>query len=152
VVSKSARHKRRSDMQTITADTFAPTITSRTRSKWTGRIITAIPVLFLLFDIAIKLINPPMVAEASEAAGVPAYLAQPLGIVLAICLGLYLYPRTAPLGAVLMTGYLGGAVFSHLRTDNPWFTHTLFPIYVAIFLWLGLYLRDARVRALIRPR
>jgi hypothetical protein len=141
-------------MQTITADTFAPTFNSTTtassKRKWTARIVTAIPVLFLVFDVAIKLINPPMVAKASEAAGTPAYLAQPLGIVLAICLGLYLWRRTAPLGAVLMTGYLGGAVFSHLRIDNPWFSHTLFPIYVGALLWIGLFLRDSRVRGVVR--
>ena len=68
------------------------------------------------------------------------------------CLALYLIPRTAPLGAVLWTGYLGGAIATHLRVFNPILTHTVFPIYVAVFLWGGLYLRDARVRALIAPR
>jgi hypothetical protein len=66
-----------------------------------------------------------------------------------VCLILYVIPRTAPLGAVLWTGYLGGAIATHLRLDNPLFSHTLFPIYVAALLWGGLYLRDARVRALV---
>ena len=74
-----------------------------------------------------------------------------LGAIELVCLTLYLIPRTAPLGAVLWTGYLGGAIATHLRIDNPLFSHILFPIYVAAFIWGGLYLRDARVRAAIGP-
>ena len=75
-----------------------------------------------------------------------------LGFLLAACLVLYLVPKTAPLGAVLLTGYLGGAVAIHLRIGDPAFSHTLFPVYVGAMLWLGLYLRDARVRQLIGDR
>ena len=74
-----------------------------------------------------------------------------IGAIEIVCLALYLVPRTAPLGAVLWTGYFGGAIATHLRVDNPLPTHTLFPIYVAAIIWGGLYLRDPRVRALLRP-
>jgi hypothetical protein len=80
----------------------------------------------------------------------PAHLAMPIGFVLACCVALYVVRRTAVLGAVLLTGYLGGAVFAHVRIGDPLLTHVLFPIYVAAMLWGGLYLRDARVRALLR--
>ena len=74
----------------------------------------------------------------------------PLGVLLGACLALYLVPRTAVLGAVLMTGYLGGAIATHLRIGDPLFSHTLFPIYIGAMLWGGLYLRDARVRAAVQ--
>jgi DoxX-like family len=130
--------------------TLTPTVVSgsRTPARWTGRVITAVPVLFLAFDVAIKLIDPPMVAKASEQLGLPAHLAPGLGVLLAACVALYLIPRTAALGAVLLTGYLGGAVLTHLRVADPWLSHTLFPVYVGALLWIGLYLRDARVRQL----
>jgi hypothetical protein len=123
--------------------------TTRTPARWGARIVTAIPVLFLAFDAAMKLANIPAVAEASARLGLPPTLALPLGILLAACVGLYVVPRTAPLGAVLLTGYLGGAVLTHARIGDPLLTHTLFPIYVGALLWTGLYLRDSRVRALL---
>ena len=125
--------------------------TPSTPSRWGARIVTGIPVLFLAFDVAIKLIDPPAVAEASTRLGLPAGLSLGLGLVLAAALALYLVPRTAPLGAVLLTGYLGGAVLAHLRIGDPLISHTLFPIYVGALLWIGLFLRDARVRNLIYP-
>jgi hypothetical protein len=134
----------------IATVTTAPAPAARTR--WTARVLTGIPVLFLAFDVAIKLAGIPEVAEASEKLGLPAYLAPWLGLLLLACLALYVVPRTAPLGAVLLTGYLGGAVLTHLRVGDPVFTHTLFPIYVGAFLWAGLYLRDDRVRRLLAPR
>ena len=73
-----------------------------------------------------------------------------IGLIGLVCLVLYVIPRTAPLGAVLWTGYFGGAIATQVRLDNPLFTHVLAPIYVAAFVWGGLYLRDARVRALVR--
>ena len=76
----------------------------------------------------------------------------PLGVVLAACLALYLIPRTAIVGAVFLTGYLGGAIATHVRVGNPLASHVLFPVYVATLVWGGLYLRDARARALIGPR
>jgi len=122
----------------------------KTRGRWAGRIVSGIPVAFLLFDIGIKLAHPAFVTEASVRIGWPDALTVPLGVVLGVCLALYLVPRTAVLGAVLMTGYLGGAVATHLRIGDPLFSHTLFPIYVGVMLWGGLYLRDARVRGAVQ--
>jgi DoxX-like protein len=120
-----------------------------TSRRWTARIITGIPVVFLAFDGIVKLANPSFVTEASAKLGIPANFSVGLGIVLLACLGLYLVRRTAPLGAVLLTGYFGGAVFVHLRVGDPVLTHVLAPVYVATLLWLGLYLRDERVRRLL---
>ena len=121
-------------------------------SPWPGRIVTALPVLFLAFDVVIKIIDPPMVAEASAALGLPDSLTPALAIVLASCLALYLAPRTAPVGAVLLTGYLGGAVLAHARVADPLVTHTLMPVLIGGLLWLGLWLRDTRVRDLLAAR
>ena len=74
------------------------------------------------------------------------------GVILAVCTALYAYPRTAILGAILLTGYLGGAVATHVRVSNPWASHILFPVYVGVLLWLGLYLRDAKLRSLVPVR
>ena len=117
--------------------------------KTTSRIVTALSVLFLSFDAIMKLANNHHVAEASVQLGLPPNLSIPLGLVLATCLVLYLVPRTAPLGAVLLTGYLGGAVLAHLRVGDPMLSHTLFPVYVGAMIWTGLYLRDHRVRQLL---
>lgn len=120
----------------------------KTKPFTTGRILSTIPVLFLLLDAAIKLANIHAVAEGSARLGMPVELAPGLGVVLLACVALYVVPRTAPLGAVLLTGYLGGAVFAHLRVEDPLVSHVLFPTYVAALLWGGLYLRDERVRRL----
>jgi hypothetical protein len=117
--------------------------------RWTGRILSALAVLFLSFDATIKLVQHPMVAEASEKLGMPVSIAQPIGALLALLLVLYVVPRTAPVGAVLLTGYLGAAVFVHVRVGDPLFSHVLFPLYVAAFIWGGLWLRDVRVRRLV---
>ena len=124
----------------------------RTRTRWTARIVTGVPVLFLAFDVAIKLIVGDMVDEAHARMGLPTHLAPVTGVLLLACLALYVLPRTAVLGAVLLTGYLGGAVLAHLRIGDPLISHTLFPIYVGALLWAGLYLRDARVRRLLAAR
>lgn len=119
---------------------------------WLGRAITALPILFLLFDGAIKLMNIPAVSQSFQDLGYKRNLALELGILELVLVTIYLVPRTAILGAVLWTGYLGGAIATHLRLDQPLFTHTLFPIYVAVPLWLGLWLRDARLRASLTAR
>ena len=126
--------------------------TLKSRSRWPARILTGIPILFLALDAVMKLASHPAVLEASERLGIPAHLAPAIGGVLLVCVALYTIPRTAPLGAVLLTGYLGGAVFVHLRHGDPLLTHTLFPIYVGIAVWGGLYLRDERVRVLLQTR
>ena len=121
-----------------------------TRSLWAGRILTGIAVLFLVFDLTIKLSGAKEAIEGTVQLGWAPHHLPILAAIQIACLVLYLIPRTAPLGAILWTGYLGGAIATHLRIDNPLFSHILFPIYVAAFIWGGLYLRDARVRALLR--
>jgi hypothetical protein len=135
-------------IRTASAASTAPTA----RRRWPGRVLTGLPVAFLAFDVAFKLANPPAVAEAMTKLGVSAVSPLFLGVVLAACLALYIARRTAPLGAVLLTGYLGGAVLTHLRVGDPLISHTLFPIYVGALLWAGLYLRDDRVRRLLAAR
>jgi hypothetical protein len=121
------------------------------RKRLAGRIVTALPVLFLLFDASIKLSQVPAVAEASRTLGIPNHLNPLVALIELVCLALYLVPRTAAVGAVLLTGFLGGAVAMQLRIGSPLLSHTLFPLYVGALLWAGLWLRDARVRALLRP-
>lgn len=133
---------------------IAPTTTTtsprpRAAARWAGRILTAIPVAFLTFDAAIKFTHIQPVTETMATLGWPVGLAPVLGALLLACLALYLFPPTAALGAVLLTGYLGGAVATHVRVGNPLFSHILFPTYVGALLWAGLLLRDRRVRALI---
>ncbi len=119
------------------------------RGRWSGRVITAVPVAFLVFDATLKLFHIPAVAQASQALGWPNHLNSALGLLILACLVLYLVPRTAVIGAVLLTGYLGGAVAVHLRVGDSLFGQTLFPTYVGVLLWSGLFLRDRRVRAAI---
>jgi hypothetical protein len=122
-----------------------------TAALWTGRVLTALAVLFLTFDATIKFVATKEAIEGTTQLGWQVHHLPIIGTIAVICLVLYVIPRTAPLGAILWTGYLGGAIATHLRLDNPLYTHILFPIYVAAFIWGGLYLRDPRVRALIRP-
>ncbi len=120
------------------------------RSRWLGRVVSGVAMLFLSFDAVIKFMHVPAVAEASARLGLPPGISPGLGALLMACLALHLVPRTAVLGAVLLTGYLGGAVAIHLRVGDPLASHTLFPVYVGALLWAGAYLRDARVRALVK--
>jgi hypothetical protein len=118
-------------------------------AMWAGRIMSGLVILFLLLDGAMKLIPLNVVVEASEQLGIPASLARTLGVLTLVCTLLYAFPRTAVLGAILLTGYLGGAVASHLRVGDPLFTHVLFGVYLGLLIWGGLYLRDGRLRVLI---
>jgi hypothetical protein len=129
----------------------SPAAEASARARWAGRILSGIAVLFLTFDMGIKLLGVKEAVEGTVQLGFAPHHLPILGVIQLVCLVVYLTPRTAPLGAVLWTGYLGGAIAAQLRLDNPLFTHILFPIYVAALLWGGLYLRDARVRALLRP-
>ena len=127
---------------------------SQTSNKkiWIGRVLTGLAGLFLLFDAIMKFFMdklPPEALEAGAALQWPLEKMPFVGAILLICTILYLVSRTAILGAILLTGYLGGAIASHIRVGNPMFTHTLFPIYVAVFVWLGLYLRDARLKGFL---
>lgn len=119
------------------------------KALWTGRILSGLAVLFLLFDAVGKLLRPAAVIEGTTQLGWPASVILPLGIIQVVFLILYLLPRTSILGAILWTGYLGGAVATHVRIGNPLFSHVLFPVYVALLLWGGLWLRDRRVRTLL---
>jgi hypothetical protein len=119
------------------------------KALWAGRVLSGLGALFLAFDATGKLLQPRAVVEGTTSLGYSPSVIFPLGIVQAVCLILYLVPRTATLGALLWTGYLGGAIATHVRIGNPLFSHVLFPIYVAAFLWGGLWLRDERVRALL---
>jgi hypothetical protein len=124
-------------------------VTISRKSIWTGRIISAIPVLFLIFDAFIKFTNIAPVIDAFQRLGIPVSLAKVIGTLELICLVLYLIPRTSIFGAILFTGFLGGAVAIHVRVGDPLFSHVLFPIYVGLLLWIGLYLRNERLRELI---
>ena len=109
-------------------------------------------VLFLLVDATFKVLELPPAVEGTMQLGFPARVVFGLELLQLACLVVYLVPRTSVLGAVLWTGYLGGAVATHVRVGNPLFSHTLFPIYVATFLWAGLWLRDERLRAVLPIR
>ena len=114
----------------------------------TGRVLSTLAVLFLIFDSVGKLLEVPPVVAGSAALGYPASTVFPIGVILLLCVVTYVVPSTSVLGAVLLTGYLGGAVATHVRAENPLFSHALFPIYVALFIWGGLFLREDRLRAL----
>jgi hypothetical protein len=114
---------------------------------WAGRIISGLPALFLLVDGAAKLVKPAPVVEATVGLGYPESVIIPIGVVLIVCTILYLIPKTSVLGAILLTGYLGGAVATHVRTGESLFS-IVFPVIFGVLLWLGLYLRDTRLRAL----
>jgi DoxX-like family len=118
---------------------------------WTGRVMSALSALFLLFDGGMKLVKPEFVVKATVKLGFAESVIVPLGIVLVICTVLYLIPRTKVWGAILLTGYLGGAVATHVHAgDGPF--EILFPVIFGALLWGGLTLRDARLRSLFfRP-
>jgi hypothetical protein len=118
---------------------------------WTGRALSAIAALFLALDTVMKVLHLTPAVTATVAIGYPEAVVVPIGVIEAVCLGLYLVPRTTVLGAVLLTGYLGGAVASKVRIGAPLASDTLFPIYVAVLIWMGLWLRDRRARAMLAP-
>src|SRR5579859_2873309 len=136
-------------MEAILFESAQPTThTTSTARRWGGIAASTVPVLFLLLDSAMKIAKASFVLEATQKLGYPVATAQPLGLILLAAVVLYVIPRTAVLGAVVLTGYLGGAIATHVRIGDPFFTHTIFPVYVAALLWWGLYLRNPRVRAL----
>jgi hypothetical protein len=122
------------------------------KTPWAGRIMSAAAALFLLFDATVKVLQLPLAVEATAQLGYPASVIFGLGLLQLACLVVYLVPRTSVLGAVLWTGYLGGAVATHVRVGNPLFSNVLFPIYIAALLWGGLWLRDERLRAVLPVR
>ena len=118
------------------------------KTLWAGRIVSALAVLFMLFDGVTHLMKPAPVAEAFTRLGFPLSLSVELGIIELLCVVVYVIPRTSILGAILITGYLGGAVATHLRVLDPVFD-TIFPILIGALVWGGLYFRYRRLRALI---
>jgi hypothetical protein len=117
------------------------------KALWTGRIISGWLVLFLLFDGVVKVIKLAPAMEGTGRLGYPLSLVVPIGIVELLCVVAYVIPRTSILGAILLTGYLGGATATQVRVEDPWF---LFPVGVGVLVWVGLLLRDARLRSLVR--
>jgi hypothetical protein len=117
-------------------------------SKWAGYIVTALPALFLLLDGVMKLFKPSFVVEATTKLGYQENVILPIGVVLVACTVLYLIPATSVLGAILLTGYLGGAVATHVRVEEGAFP-IVFPVIIGALVWGGLYLRDTRLRAML---
>ena len=113
---------------------------------WTGRILSTLAVLFLLMDGVMKLFKPVFVTDAMTKLGYPPSETVPIGIAILVCTILYVIPRTSIFGAVLLTGFLGGAVATNFRVQSPLFSNELFPVYVAAMVWGGLLLRDAKLR------
>ena len=128
------------------------TATISKKGLWAGRMVSGLAVLFLLFDSLIKVMKLAPAVEGTTALGYPATVVRGIGVIELICLILYVVPRTSVFGAILLTGYLGGAIATHVRVGSPLLTHTLFPIYVALLIWGGLFLRDDRLRTLIPLR
>ncbi len=122
------------------------------KTLWAGRVVSVLVILFLLLDGTIKLVPLHPVTESLAQLGYPVSLARGLGILTLACTVLYAIPRTSILGAILLTGLLGGAIASHLRVGSPIFTHLLFGAYLGATVWGGLFLRDDRLRALIPLR
>jgi hypothetical protein len=132
----------------IMPDSSPPTPPS-SGQKWTGRILSGLIILFLTMDGVAKLFMPKPVVDASIHLGLPLDLTRHIGVVLLFCVIVYAIPHTSILGAILLTGYFGGAVCTHLRAGDDLFAKALFPVYFGILTWLALYLRDTRLRALV---
>jgi len=118
---------------------------------WSGRVLSGLVILFLLFDGAIKLVPLPVVTQTLDQMGYGASdsTARALGLTTIVCTVLYALPPTSFVGAILLTGYLGGAIASHVRIGSPLFSHVLFGLYLGLMVWGGLWLRDRRLRLLL---
>jgi hypothetical protein len=127
------------------------TISTSKVARWTGYVMSGLVILFLLFDGGIKLVPLEIVTQTSAQLGLPTSIefARTLGILTLIGVILYAIPQTTVLGAILLTGYMGGAMATHLRIGSPLFSHVLFGFYLGVLIWGGLYLRDERLRKLI---
>ena len=128
---------------------MATTNTSSKKMKITGWALSILAILLLLVDGFAKLIKPEPVIQATLQLGYPESTITTIGVLAIICAIIYAIPRSAFLGAILLTGFLGGAIATHFRINNPVFSHTLFPAYILLFIWLGLYLRSASLRKLL---
>lgn len=126
---------------------------SRGAQYWVGWALSGLVIAFMVMDFSMKLMALPVVLQASGQLGFSgAGMARELGVILLVCTALYAAPPTAVLGAILLTGYLGGGVAAHLRVGDPLFSHVLFGVYLGVMLWGGLWLRDPRLRALMPLR
>ena len=130
----------------------AETATGRGKLYWAGWVVTGLVGAFLAMSASFKFLTPDIVRETMTGLGWPAHHDLMIGIIETACVVLYLVPRTALLGAILETALLGGAVATNVRVDNPLFSHELFGVYLGVLVWLGLWLRDPRVRALLPLR
>lgn len=119
------------------------------KANVTGWVLSILAILFLLFDSIGKFMKPGPVIKGTVELGYPESVLTGLGVVLLISTLIYAIPRFSFIGAILLTGYLGGAIASHVRLGNPLFSHILFPVYIALFIWIGLYLRNMRLRELV---
>jgi hypothetical protein len=137
-------------MDAITIERVTGIEIEKTRQVWAGRILSGIAVAFLLFDAALKFVKAQPVIEATAQLGYHESTIVPIGVLLLIGVVLYVIPRTSVLGAIYLAGYLGGAVATHVRVGSPLATHVLFPVYVALFVWGGLALRNPRLLALLK--
>ncbi|HUC31201.1 MAG TPA: DoxX family protein [Candidatus Paceibacterota bacterium] len=117
---------------------------------WTGRVVSVLAAAFMVFDGVIHILRPPVVIQSFQQGGYSLNVIVPLAIIELICVALYIIPRTSVLGAILLTGYLGGAVDYNVRAGNALFGFVLFPVSVAVLLWMGLYLRNEKLRAVLR--
>jgi len=133
----------------VTLEEVATTTTNSKGRIWTSRIMSGLVILFMLFDSIFKFIQPAEVVQGTVELGYQAHHIAIIGALGLLSTILYTIPRTAVLGAILLTGYWGGAVATHLRLDNPLFSHILFSVYLGILAWGGLWLRDERVRKII---
>jgi hypothetical protein len=120
--------------------------------RWTSYVMSGLVILFMLMDSIMKFVKPPEVVEGTVALGFAAHHLPVIGALGLISTLLYAFPRTSILGAILLTGYFGGAVATHLRLDNPLFTHTLFTVYFGILVWGGLWLRNVKLQELLPVR
>ena len=122
------------------------TASTSTTMLWVGRVISALMIVFMLFDAGIKILKLPAAVEGTLRLGYPASTVQPIGVIALVCVLLYAIPRTSILGAILLTGYLGGATATQVRVQDAWY---IFPPVLGALIWAGLYLRDERLRTLI---
>lgn len=127
-------------------------MTTTPKTIWIGRTLSALAILFLSFDTIVKVLRLPVAIEGTTQLGYPESTVFIIGLIQLVCVVLYVVPQTSVFGAILFTGYLGGAIATHLRIGSPLFTHILFPIYVAVLIWGGLYAREPRLRAMVPIR
>jgi|SRR5690606_3377402 hypothetical protein len=122
---------------------------AKTRRPWGSYVLSGLAIVFLLFDSIIKVLKMDIAVQGSVELGYPESTVVGIGVTALICTILYAVPATSVLGAILLTGYFGGAIATHVRLGNPLFSHILFPVYLGIMVWGGLYLRNQSLRLLI---